>query len=424
VRAARLICARSPSCADARGNAARTIGWLARRLRDHPVTGAGRDASGRRHRVRVTEATVPELLLNDAAGYVFPSEVGAAAAALRRGDRAPLLRLAAEADERGRDDAGDPTEFSMGASFARFCNDNPMPWDKSASLANREAQLESAKAALPDDIFAPFSIDSWLVPGSALGPDPCIEWPAPSHDVPPPIPPGAQLPGNVPAFVLTGDLDLSVSTELARMVADAWPNSRLVEIANSGHHTAVNARSDCADAMIVNFIAELDPGHTGCASKTLALFPAIGRFPPTAGATTQAKRAHGDRSTATARRTATAATAAVTDALRRSLLQDEFGHGAGLHGGTFDSALNADGDGVVTELDGARFARNVAVSGQATYGFNEELVDARVRVHGPHGGRGRLRIEGLWFAFFHEATSFNVRGRLGGHRIHVRVPAT
>jgi hypothetical protein len=33
-------------------------------------------------------------------------------------------------------------------------------------------------------------------------------------------------------------------------------------------------------------------------------------------------------------------------------------------------------------------------------------------------------MSGLWFAFFDDASSFNVHGKLGGHRVNLRVPAT
>ena len=81
-------------------------------------------------------------------------------------------------------------------------------------------------------------------------------------------------------------------------------------------------------------------------------------------------------------------------------------------------------DGIVAELHKLRFARDVAVSGRASYGFESERLRARIKVHGPRGSRGRLRIKGLWFAFFHDATSFVVRGKLGGERVNLRVPAT
>jgi pimeloyl-ACP methyl ester carboxylesterase len=429
LRAAKLICSRSQSCSAEHRKTQKTIAWLARRLRRHPLEGVGQDASGERRHVRVTEGVLLwSLLGSDAGGYVAPSEVGAAAAALRRGDRRPLLRLAAENVGPFFGDEGKATNYSAGENFARYCNDNPMPWDKSAPRSVRKAQFEAAKAALPKDEFDPFSIAGWLapLPTGPIGPDACIDWPAPSYNIPSPIPAGSQLPGSVPALILTGDIDLSTVTETAGLVAGAWPNSKLVEIANSGHHTAtpLGGRNQCSDAIIVGFIAELTLGDTGCASKVGSVLPSVGRFPERAAQAREAKRAHGDHSTATDRRVTTVAVAAVTDAFRRNFLFGDAAPGVGLRGGTFDTSFNDAGNGLVSELDKLRFARDVAVSGRSRYGFASELIRAKVHVRGPKGERGRLRISGLWFAFFHDATSFKVHGKLGGHRVDLRVPAT
>ncbi len=430
LHAAQLICKRSPSCAPEPGNAKGDIARLARRLRNHPVRGAARDATGKRHRVKVTEGDLLwRMLGNDGNGsYTAPSEIDAAARALRDGDPAPLLRLAAENDDPFFGDDGKAKQFSSGENFARYCTDNPMPWDKAAPVETRGAQYTTARAALAEDTFAPFSIDGWLapLPTGPLGPDPCIEWPAPDPDVPTPIPPGAQLPSNVPALVLTGDLDMSTAPETARGLADAWANSRLVEILQAGHHTAtpLGGRNACADGIIVKFIADLDPGAARCAAKAPRLFPVVGRFPETVRQARQAARAHGDHSSPLDRKLATVAAATVTDGFRRNFQRGGAGTSPGLRGGTVTIELNDDGDGIVMRLDKSRFASDVAVGGRASYGFESEILGAKVHLRGPRGKRGRLRIKGLWYAYFHDATTLKVRGKIGGHRVNVRVPAS
>ena len=368
------------------------------------------------------------LLGSDAGGDVAPSEIGAAAEALRHGDRRPLLRLAAENAGPFFGDEGKAINFSAGENFARYCNDNPMPWDKAAERSVREQQYEAARAGLPEDAFAPFSISAWLapLPTGPIGPDACIDWPSPSYDVPPPIPTGSQLPGNVPALVLTGDIDLSTVSSTARLLANAWPNSHLVTIVNAGHHTAtpLGGRNQCSDAIIVDFIADLTPGHTRCASKVGSVLPSVGRFAERAAQARQAKRAGGDHSSAAGRRVTTVAVAAATDAIRRNFLFGNVGPGVGLRGGKFEVRLNDAGNGIVAELDKARFARDVAVTGRVRYGFNSEVLRAKIKVRGPRGQRGRLRMTGLWFAFFHDASWFKVHGKLGDRRVNLRVPAT
>ena len=367
------------------------------------------------------------MLGNDFGGFTAPSELGAAADALRHGDRVPLLRLAAEAPARSSATRASRPSFSTGDNFARFCNDFPMPWDKSGTREQRLAQFEAARPRCRRNAFAPFSIDAWLapVPIGPIGPDICIDWPAPTYDIPPPIPPGAQLPGNVPALVLIGDVDLSTPPATARWLADAWPNSTLVEIRNAGHHTAtpLSAREICADPIIVRFIANLKASKTGCAKDVFPMWAAVGRFAETAAEARQARRARGDDSTALQRKIATVAAAAVTDAFRRIFMQSGPNVGRGLRGGSFETDFSQQGP--ESELDNVRFARDVAVSGDALYRFEDETIHADVKVRGPAGEDGHLRIHGAWFSFYNKpATSFKLRGRLGGHEVALRVPAS
>jgi pimeloyl-ACP methyl ester carboxylesterase len=425
-RAVRLICARSGSCRAERRNAVSSLAWLARRLRNRPLKGVGRDASGHRHRLRVTESFLLWLILNtDAGGYVSDSEIGAAADALRGGDRVPLLRLAAEEDIPPFEDSGDPKVFSVGDNLARFCTDLRMPWDKSASLATRLRQWRAARAALPQIVFSPFSIDGWLAPFpiGPIDPDACIEWPAPGRQVAPPVPRGAKFPAKVPALILSGDLDFETGSPAARRLAKAWPHSRFVEIANSGHHTALNSRRDCSQPMVVNFVAKLKPGNTRCASRTRFTFPSVGRFALTAARARPAKRRRGDDSTKTDRKVATVATAAVTDAFRRSFLHMNPGPGVGLRGGTFSDNFRP-GCCDIDTLHRVRFARDVAVTGTTRYHFNSESITATITVDGPGRENGKLHISGAWFALRHKATVLKINGKLGGRRVVLRVPAT
>ena len=425
-RAVRLICARSQTCRADHGNALDDVAWLARRLRDRPLEGVGPDAAGEPHQVRVTEGVLLwRILTSDAGGFVAVSEVAAAAAALRDGDPVPLLRLAAEGDGSILADEGEPTEFSAGHNSARFCTDTPMPWDKDASGAARLQQWREARDALAEDVFAPYSIDAWLAPApiGPLGPDLCIAWAPPGRDVEPPIPPGATFPRSVPALVLSGDLDSNTPTADARRLAKAWPNSRFVELSNSGHQTLVDGRFQCSGLLVVQFIADLDLTQTGCASDPSNRFPAVGRFPLTAADARPAQRAHGDHSTAIDRKVATVATAAVTDAYRRVFLSAGPGSGVGLRGGTFSQDLNAEQNGIAATLDGVRFAGDVAVSGDAGYLFETESIDATITVDGPAGEDGTLHVTGVWFASSHKATRLAITGELAGRTVALRVPA-
>ena len=427
-RAIRLICIRSESCSAERSDALDDVAWLAARLRRNPLEGVGNDVLGEPREVRVTEGFLLwRLLTSDMGGFVALSEIGAAAEALRHGDELPLLRLAAEHDGPLFGDEGDPTVFSAGHNWARFCTDASFPWDKRASTSTRLVQWLVARSRLPSDSFAPFSIGGWLAPfpTGPIAPEACIGWPRPDRDVTPALPPRAKFPRDVPALFLSGDLDSVTPTADALRVARAWPGSDFVELANSGHHTALRERFDCADAAIVAFIAELDPGDTSCADdEQFGTAPAVGRFALTAADIRPARSGPGDESTRVDRRVAAAATAAVTDALKRTFMHFEPGPGAGLRGGTFDQGVTADDSGFFNNLNAVRFTTDVAVSGAGTYVFETEAIDSTISVDGPGAEDGTLRVTGVFSGFTHEATVLQIEGEIGGRRVVATVPAT
>jgi pimeloyl-ACP methyl ester carboxylesterase len=424
-RVASLLCARSRSCSAERANPRWDLRWLARRLRNRPLDGIGYDAEGKPHSVHVTEGYLAwKLLQPDDFGLTAPTEVGAAADALRSGDRKPLLRLAAEADASGG--GYDPaTHFSQGDNFARFCTDGRFPWSKRAPEQMRWRQWRRARNDLAPNRFGIFSVDNWLArPISPLGPDPCIAWPKPRGRVPRPIPRGGELPGRVPALVLTGDLDLSVPPPDSKPLKRLWPHTRYVEIANAQHHTLFSSMQ-CADPIIVNFIAKLRPGDTSCSRDTKReSFPSVGRFARTAADARPAAvdPGHGDQSTRLDRKVATVSAAAVTDAFRRAFLQPNPSTGPGLRSGTFTTSF--DDAGASVDLSNARFAMDVGVSGTATYGFSSEVIDAPITVNGPGAEDGTLHIRGIWFGFFHPTTVFRVRGTLDSRHVAVQIPAS
>ena len=110
------------------------------------MSGTALDADAQPHDVVVDEARVIDLLGDTSGGYLDASEISAAARALARGDRAPLLRMAAETDFPLFVDQGDPRYYSDGDFLATFCTDGVFPWDTSAPEATRRAQYDAAVA--------------------------------------------------------------------------------------------------------------------------------------------------------------------------------------------------------------------------------------------------------------------------------------
>jgi len=96
--------------------------------------------------------------------------------------------------------------------------------------------------------------------------------------------------------------------------------------------------------------------------------------------------------------------------------------GVGLRGGGFVGVFHPDEVAVTIDLDGARFARDVAVDGRARLDFSHgSAVRARISVDGPAGADGRLRLRGDWFS--PDARVIRIRGRLGGRRVAAVMPA-
>ena len=419
-RTVRLICARSVSCSADHDNGGQDLAWLAARLRDHPLDGTSRDASGVVHTLHLTEAFLATHIGYSSGGiYAALAELPAAARSLRRGDPAPLLRIAAENDFPVIGDSGDPTGFSAGENLARYCTDNTFHWNKADTVAARRAQFARAAAAVSKHTFAPFSVGGWLAPPpDGFQPDPCIAWPAPDRPIVPPVPAGARFP-HIPALVLAGDLDRQVAKPEAKRVAALFPQSTFIELHNSGHHTAVADRYQCADALIQRFLATLATGDTSCAHAPDSAVPAPGRFPRLIREATPAMTSS-DSGRASSRfdRQVVAVTAAtITDGYRRA--EQQFTDGVGLRGGTFTTSF---GDNtILLSFSKARLTSDIAVTGDATLTFGDTAVlDATLTVRG--ASAGRLHITGVWSG--PGATVLTIDGRVGGRPIQATMPAT
>jgi pimeloyl-ACP methyl ester carboxylesterase len=421
VKAVELVCERSPLCRSANPDPVGELRWLVRRLRAEPVDGVGRDADGGTHRLHVTEAMLAALLQNEAGGLLVQGEIPAAARALRVGDSAPLLRLAAENDFPAfHGVTSDPTSLSLGDNFARFCTDGTFQWDKSGSPAQRRAQFEQAREALNPDRFAPFSLDAWVVP-APLGylPDLCIGWPAPTHSPEPPVPAGTKAPG-LPALVLTGDLDLSVPPAESTQLTGMFPQASVVSLAESGHHTAFSFQAPCSQALVVHFIDQLQAGDTSCARHVSLVLPAVASFPRRAASQEEAEGQATSEDGALRLHVARIAAATLIDALKRGFIQMQPPgvphHGVGLRGGAF--TIEESPTAATVHLTGARFAEDVSVTGDATVAEFLTL-DASLTVTG--AARGTLHVHGIWLD--PAATRLTITGQLDGRRVNTSVPA-
>ncbi len=403
------------------------LDWLAERLRTDPVEGTALDQHGDEQAVVVDETFLAWNLMWTTQGlYVSLSEIGAAASALETGDEAPLLRLAAEHAPRGLEDEGPVKVYSAALSWARYCTDvNSFAWDKSTDFATRSQAFEDARDDLPDDTFAPFSVEGWLapLPDGFFGPDPCIRWPAPDGPVEPWD--EGSFSGDVPALILSGDLDLDTPTGEAEQIEAAWPGSELIEFVDGDHTVVTTGRSQCAISILRRFIKNFETSDTSCASSPDDIsLPAVGRFPELAADALPAeiRNAGKDESTENDRKVATVAAAAVTDAFRRFFSQRRGVKGPGLRGGTFKQGPGTPSS-VAIVLKNAAFAEDVAVSGDGVYDFGTQAVKAEIDVDGPGPHDGGLRIKGVWFSFGLPPTVLRISGEIDGREVSLEVPS-
>jgi pimeloyl-ACP methyl ester carboxylesterase len=410
-REARLICRRSPSCGRADRKPLKTLRELLARVRHRPFSGTGLDADGQPHAVTVDETTVVNVLSDDSTGFLNGAEISAAARALERGDRVPLLRLAAEEDFPALFDAGDPRFFSAGDFYATFCADAVLPIDLTAPEATKRAQYDAAVARLRQNAFKPFSVGAWLASFVPLN-DACVPWPPASPPPAPVVPPHAEFP-SVPTLILTGDLDVRVPSENVRRLATLFPDAQLVQAANIGH--VVGPSDDCTIALVTQFVQTAEPVDASCASH-FDPFYAVGEFPRRADQALAPPPAPGDASTKSERRVTAMAWAAAYDGIQR-FFRMAGDSGVGLRGGTYSVAFND--PAVDLTYHGVRFAGDVAVDGTAHLDLSTGEVAAHLVVDGPRGEDGALDVAG---PLFPHTGPLPATGTIEGRHVAVLVP--
>ena len=375
---------------------------LVERVRVSPVSGSGINADGERIRVRLDEASLVRLVQSGYGNLPMYRDLLAAIRGFEAGDRTPLLRLLAENEF-------EPVPLPLrGSSEAQYlavvCQDYPQMWDPAASLELRTAQLALARLALPADRFAPFSPTAWTSV-ELYGAESCLRWPGPRRSDPP-VPPTAPYP-EVPTLVLNGDLDNVTASSGAQVVASRFPRSTFVELHNSIHVTAYGDADDCASRIVRRFIKVLSAGDTSCARRVKEV-RTVDHFPSTAADAEPAGSRRGDESRARARRAAAVAAATVADAIQRWQVNSS-GESQGLRGGRWSYGGD---DTVRFRFDRTRFARDVAVSGSATWS-SYATVRANLRLEG--ASQGRLKVR--WNAQRPLARA-KLDGRLGGRELH------
>ncbi len=380
-------CRRSPAC---RGHGPGFLAAMRRVLHDvrrHPWHGVSHDGDGRRAHVTVNAMTLTTTAFGATYGPYAYRELTAALRSALRGDRAPLLRLVAEA-EGGGTYAGPVRAYSEGLDAAVACHDYPQLFDMRAKPRTRLRQYRLALArrtAAYPHTYGPFTVREYAR-SDWQEIDWCTRWPRAAHDNPahPPRPRGGHY-ARVPTLVLSGELDSITTPAEGAMVARQFPRSKQIHVANSFHVTAVGDTDDCAVRILRRFVRTPAhwPAHR-CARRvppvrTLGSFPRLLRDVPLGRG----------RGTSGRRRVAETAADTVADLVDR-WWNNYSGHGVGLRGGTWSYSGNRR---TVFHLHGVRLVRDLAVSGQATWYRFRNRMAVDLRVSGPHH-TGRL--QGHW----------------------------
>ena len=406
------LCNRSMLCSQDHPNPASELEDLIKRVRDQPVKGSAYDAYGNLVDVVVDEAGLLNFVLRSY--FETKNETLAAAASLKGGDAAPLLRLAAEGFYTLQpSESGDPTFYSAGAYYATGCSDAGEPWNWSDAVSTRLQKHDSAISSLPEDYFEPFSkaVGRSILFGG-LG-KACVWWaePTPSSPI---VPKSVRYP-SVPTLVLEGDVDDIVPIAAGQSVAQLFPASTFVTVANARHETT--GWSQCATTLANRLIETLSPGDTTCAKTPEEVYPALGRFPKRAR---DARPAAIDSSgvnqvTVSERRVASVAIATMIDALQRSYIGS--GSSVCLRGGTFTTSF---GSSWSSSLTNCAFATDVIVSGSVRWAADNS-ISADLSVSGSGTAGGTLHVAGFW-RVPGSVGNFQVSGSLGGRGVALLVP--
>jgi pimeloyl-ACP methyl ester carboxylesterase len=246
------------ACAGITSNPLADLARLTARLRKHPLSGSVYDGSGRRHAVRLSEASLLGILqagdLNPALRALLPAAV---VSALRH-DPDPLLRLELLSQGLIPNVPGKrPVESSESIDETLFvdtsCEELPFPWQRSAQAPARLAEALGALRSTPSGEFYPFDMGTAL---SASLVSVCASWP----DASPPPPAQSPLPG-VPALILSGAQDLRTPTANARGVAALIPGAQLLVVPYTGHSVLGSDFSGCAEQAVNAFVggAQVQP---------------------------------------------------------------------------------------------------------------------------------------------------------------------
>ena len=419
-----IACHRSDACRQLSGSSLEHITPALAMLRRAPFAAQARDADGKLESFTANAALLATVMFASAPAFATVRELDAAARAFVDGDRAPLLRLMAETlvDVDSRDESQTPAKFSAGLAAAVMCGDAPQIFDMRLAPARRVAARDAAIAHRKfsdSGTYAPFTIDEYLgLPLDYSFIDECVLWPvAPKeHPASQVVPDTAAYP-DVPALIISGELDNMTTVADGAAVARRFPQSRQLIVANSFHVNALpHARSGCAADIVRRFVQTLNPGDTDC-TRTVPEVRLLPQFARRVHNLTPARAVGGNTAAPEQLRAVTAAVLTAGDVMAR-LESNTAGKGVGLRGGAFSVRKTVDRYWLV--LRDVRFTEDLAVSGRLSWPVRSGVAEGKLTLAGTDELTGPISVS--WIEGGAQA-QVHIRGTLGHATVAADVPA-
>jgi pimeloyl-ACP methyl ester carboxylesterase len=390
-----LACERSSGCSRLLGSSLEHITPAVEALRREPVPAKARDSDGKLRSFTADATQLAMVMFGSAPAYATVRETDAAARAYVAGDALPLLRLMAETrvSVDSRDETQSPARFSSGLAAAVMCQDAPQIFDMSLDpvrrAANRDAAIAQRLHSAPDT-YAPFTINEYRgMPLDYAFIDQCASWPAIDATRVASMTKLRSSPyPDVPALVISGDLDNMTPVADGALVAKRFARGRQIVVPNGFHVNGLrHSRSACPADIARLFIETLDVGDTKClaAVAEVRVLPA---FALHVYDLEPARVLAGNRASRGQLQIVTGALLTVGDAIAR-MGSNSTGRSVGLRGGTFEIAVGADGKRLT--LRDVLWTNDLRVSGTVTYPGRSGFGVADLTVAGPEGANGALK---------------------------------
>jgi hypothetical protein len=283
-----------------------------------------------------------------------------------------------------------PRELSTALYAATTCEEGRLPWARSSPFSTRRAQAARAVGALGEAQIRPFD-RATVLGGDVL--DLCSRWPESPVD---PTPGAGPLP-NVPTLLVEGSDDLRTPVETAREVSARIPRSQVVPVRNVGHSPISVGLSRCATKLVPAFVRGRRLPRTCADARTLgpgAVAPRSLR---------QVARLRGVRGTPG--RSASAVRLTLRDIIDDVVFAKPSDSGRTIRGGGLRGGRYVVGSRDALAVKRLSYVPGLRISGRIIR-FGSKKQHGRLRVRGPRGAGGVLRVRGR-----------HIAGRLGGRRV-------